>query len=368
VRLIFTQQVTTYTTILRILNTTLGIQDSRPRLTLSNGSRCKSKSGDNQIRASTVIEFVCDTSVFGSGTPRLTAQLPPGDDEDACAFVIEWRTHVSTFLVYISSVSHGSTPRSPAQPMNPAVHGVSLASSLSCTSALLPFLFRTLKLTKHSTISIIILYMVFGTLYNRYVLRLRGFDQIPQFSLASMKYHAHEALDWLKDIASGMREGGRSMGSNSGFFPHSDLSSAAGFGGGGEFPRTDTTPVSHQSQQPTHGRTGSGGGGGFMRPQTRTSSNGKRGEINPVSHQAQSQMERGESSSPPSLPPLPVKEKPRPKPFELETTGSTREEREFMLGDDEAEEGDDVGVALRRPMPPTQQVGPVVASSSAAGD
>jgi hypothetical protein len=68
---------------------------------MSNGSWCKSKAGDNQIRASTVVEFVCDTSVFGSGTPRLVAQLPPGDDEDACAFVIEWRTHVSISPVII---------------------------------------------------------------------------------------------------------------------------------------------------------------------------------------------------------------------------------------------------------------------------
>jgi hypothetical protein len=41
--------------------------------------------------ALTVIEFVCDISVFGTGMPRLIAQLPPGDDEDACAFVLEWR-------------------------------------------------------------------------------------------------------------------------------------------------------------------------------------------------------------------------------------------------------------------------------------
>ena len=75
----------------RTLNTTLSVQDSRPHLTFRDGSRCKS---ENQMRASTVIEFVCDTSVFGSGMPRLVAQLPPGDDEDACAFVLEWRTHV----------------------------------------------------------------------------------------------------------------------------------------------------------------------------------------------------------------------------------------------------------------------------------
>lgn len=38
-------------------------------------------------------------------------------------------------------------------------------------------------------------YTALGTLYNRYVLQLRGFDQIPQFSVESMKYHAREATD-----------------------------------------------------------------------------------------------------------------------------------------------------------------------------
>jgi hypothetical protein len=41
-----------------------------------------------------MVEFVCDASVFGVGSPRLLAQLPPGEDEIGCAYVIEWRTHV----------------------------------------------------------------------------------------------------------------------------------------------------------------------------------------------------------------------------------------------------------------------------------
>ncbi len=32
-------------------------------------------------------------------------------------------------------------------------------------------------------------YTVLGVLYNRFVLQLRGFDQIPQFSVESMNYH-----------------------------------------------------------------------------------------------------------------------------------------------------------------------------------
>lgn len=80
-----------------------------------------------------MVEFVCDSSVFGSGMPRLVAQLPPGDDEDACAFFIEWKTHVSIFTIDILSVSRVSSSRLPAQPTSQAVRGVSSALSQSCT-------------------------------------------------------------------------------------------------------------------------------------------------------------------------------------------------------------------------------------------
>ena len=56
----------------------------------------RSQPGD--IRASSVVGFVCDTSVSGFGTPRLLAALPPGDDEAACAFIIEWKTPVCLFI------------------------------------------------------------------------------------------------------------------------------------------------------------------------------------------------------------------------------------------------------------------------------
>jgi cation-dependent mannose-6-phosphate receptor len=229
---------------------------------------------------------------------------------------------------------------------------------------------------KCSSLSLVIMYMVFGTLYNRYVLRLRGVDQIPQFSIASMKYHAHEALDWMKDIAVGMHEGGRSMGTNSGFFPRSGLNpeSELGLGGSRGFSRSEANPVSHQTQNQANNRegsTGTGSSGGFVRPQIQTGNrNSKRGEMNPISHQAQSRIEHGESLSPPP-PPMPlVKENPRPKPLELETSGSTKEEREFMLGDDEGEEGEDVGVALpsRVPAPVSQRLDPANADVSGVRD
>ena len=64
---------------------------------LSGGSYCKSRADQaipGETRGSALVEFTCDKTVFGPGQPRLIAQLPPGDDEVACAWVIEWRTYV----------------------------------------------------------------------------------------------------------------------------------------------------------------------------------------------------------------------------------------------------------------------------------
>ena len=74
---------------------------------MTQGSRCKAKVGDQttEIRASSMVEFICDTSVYDSGSPRLLAQLPPGDDEVACAYVIEWRTRVCITSLLISYTS-----------------------------------------------------------------------------------------------------------------------------------------------------------------------------------------------------------------------------------------------------------------------
>jgi hypothetical protein len=47
----------------------------------------------------------------------------------------------------------------------------------------------------------LMLYLVCGTLYNRFVLNLSGFDQIPQFSWTSLKYHASEAAGNLREYA-----------------------------------------------------------------------------------------------------------------------------------------------------------------------
>ncbi|KAF5338304.1 hypothetical protein D9758_015747 [Tetrapyrgos nigripes] len=44
------------------------------------------------------------------------------------------------------------------------------------------------------------LYLTLGTLYHRYVLKLRGFDQVPQFSIQAARYHIRDMwdVDWRK--------------------------------------------------------------------------------------------------------------------------------------------------------------------------
>jgi hypothetical protein len=56
------------------------------------------------------------------------------------------------------------------------------------------------------------LYLVCGTLYNRFILKLSGFDQIPQFSMISLKYHVSASLENLKDILEGFCQGSGGMG------------------------------------------------------------------------------------------------------------------------------------------------------------
>lgn len=76
--------------------------DYKPRLVFSDGSKCKASpdGADLDLKASTIIEFVCDTSVPGAGKPRLLGQLPPGDDEVGCSYFIEWKTNVSKSFLW----------------------------------------------------------------------------------------------------------------------------------------------------------------------------------------------------------------------------------------------------------------------------
>lgn len=76
-------------------NTTLTMHAGRPALVMENGSPCKAANGaDKGDNAVSILSFICDSSVYGTGTPLLTGQWPPHDDELACVFFMEWRTHV----------------------------------------------------------------------------------------------------------------------------------------------------------------------------------------------------------------------------------------------------------------------------------
>lgn len=154
-------------------NTTLTVQNGHPMLVMTNGSPCP---GAESTRGSTAIRFICDTSVFEAGKPEIVAQLPP-DDDSACAFFMEWRTHVAC-------PTHEKTGR---------------IGFLTVLAAILTTAFM--------------LYIIVGTFYKRYVLELRGFDQIPRLSIISFSgtmTWVRDRIDHIRDRSSG---GGRSGGS-----------------------------------------------------------------------------------------------------------------------------------------------------------
>lgn len=200
-----------------------------------------------------------------------------------------------------------------------------------------------------------------GTLYNRYVLQLRGVDQIPQFSIESMRYHGGEALDWIKDIIAGLDIGGHGSGGTPyGGLPSSRLPSGVS--------RTPN-PVSHHSQNSGPGpaddreenNVDKSGGGGFIRPQPNKNkaSPFQRLEINPVSHHSQAiaQSLSFATVSPPlsqsHTPDLP----PQGRQSAPDKQDSTKEEQDFMLGNDEdAEELVDVSTPVLHT--PTPRVSP----------
>ncbi|KAG6891625.1 hypothetical protein C0992_001310 [Termitomyces sp. T32_za158] len=194
-----------------------------------------------------------------------------------------------------------------------------------------------------------LLYFIAGTLYNRYVLHLQGFDQIPRFSIESMRYHASETADWFKDLVGlGTKKYNYRMpeeGLSTPFSGENVLSrSAQGTGG--------LNPISHHTQASRPENAGTGpslGGGAFVRPYIAhtTSPSGKKPDINPISHQvqavvtstvsapstdlpqsqpppqSQSQPQPQQARSPPlaapsaNPEPAPVKERHRPQPFDL---------------------------------------------------
>lgn len=214
-------------------------------------------------------------------------------------------------------------------------------------------------------------YTVLGTLYNRYVLQLRGIDQIPQFSIESMRYHGSEALDWIKDLNAGLNIGARSGGNSYDGLQSNGLPSRG--------VRTPN-PVSHHSQTSRPGppddleenEGNNNGGGGFIRPQQSKNRAApfQRLETNPVSHQsqviAQSLSFSAASSPPPSQPQHHTHDLPQGRRSATDRRDSTREERDVMLGDDEdAEELADISTPV--PHTPTPRVSPPSEISPSSG-
>ena len=164
-------------------------------------------------------------------------------------------------------------------------------------------------------------YTIFGTLYNRYVLQLRGLDQIPQFSFESMKYHAREAVDWFKDIMTIMYENSQRRRDDGGGLP---------FRRPGDSPNAPN-PFSHFTQ--------SNAGNEFVRPQANRTESIRRHDINPVSHQNQVQNEsqsiatssQQQASSVPTPQP---KDKHKPD-NDILRDSAPQEKQGFMLDDDD---------------------------------
>ena len=211
------------------------------------------------------------------------------------------------------------------------------------------FLGKTKSNIQSRFLSVLMAYTILGVLYNRYVLQLRGVEQIPQFSIESMRYHASEALDWFKDILEGYhasRQGGQN--------PYASVPPSAA-------PRSATNPVSHytQSTEPTTPRTGdiesdgSSFPSGFVRPQAgkNRASAFQRYETNPVSHQTQVNASLSFSSPLPSAsspaPAVPPKSPPASQSVPVV------EDQTFSLGDVDADAEELVDVQTSRPLQAT---------------
>ncbi|KAF8515797.1 mannose-6-phosphate receptor binding domain-containing protein [Hysterangium stoloniferum] len=155
------------------VNTTIVIKDSHPLLLLSGGTPCGGES--SALKASSAIRFICDNDVFGTGQPKFIAQFPP-DDESACGFVFEWRTHV-------------------ACPTAKAGSGV-------------------IEIVAAVALVLLLTYIVAGVVYRRLVLGYRGLDQFPRFSLipiSSLPHYWSEFVDWISDLRDHFRGGVRDL-------------------------------------------------------------------------------------------------------------------------------------------------------------
>ncbi|KAL1722672.1 mannose-6-phosphate receptor binding domain-containing protein [Schizophyllum commune] len=305
-------------------NSTLDISPTtgEPRLSYLNGSPCPL---DGSVRASTIIDFVCSTSDFGAGKPRLTATLPTGASEgERCVFFVEWATH------------HACPARQPA----------SLSLAALITGLLVALLLTTA------------LYLVCGTAYNRWVLGLNGFDQIPSFSWDAFAYHANAVYAHLR---------------SEGFGPvwrHVKTSAARKFSKDNlldmfERFREATTNLYEGGQS---GRLALGHGHGNMgrygyEPASDRLEEGPPGSVNPVSHQAFVRPEMGSPSprASPSSHHARLSPRARTSPAPRNRTGDgarlapggvPSEQTPFMLGQEDDEEEDIARTPVKVPSTP----------------
>ncbi|KAG0691954.1 mannose-6-phosphate receptor binding domain-containing protein [Suillus ampliporus] len=139
-----------------LVNTTLEMRDMGLMLHLSDGSPCP---GEDNLYGSSSIRFLCDTSVYGAGKPMVISQFPE-DDNLACQYTVEWRTHFAC-----------------------------PTGERGIFSGIIVFLVITIMI-------LLMLFIVFSTLYNRFVLRKRGFDQLARLSRA----HLLELMDFCMEL------------------------------------------------------------------------------------------------------------------------------------------------------------------------
>ncbi|TFK94941.1 mannose 6-phosphate receptor domain-containing protein [Polyporus arcularius HHB13444] len=194
------------------VNTTVVVHGGHPLIYMTDGSRCQN-AGD--MTASTVIRFICDGSA-GTGKPQLIATLPP-DEDNACSFFVEWRTEIAC----------------------PTSEGSVFGTIVSVLAIIITVLFA--------------LYMVGGTLYNRYVLEVRGMDQIPRFSFFSLSDTVaffRECVERVKDRSSDAW-GSRSLG-------------APDWGRGGSWNRSGRQGYGGLHGSPEEAQTMLGGPPGFL--------------------------------------------------------------------------------------------------------
>lgn len=151
-----------------LVNTTLEMTDPGLTLRLSNGSPCP---GEDNLYGSSSIIFLCDTSVYGSGKPVVMSQFPD-DDNQACHYTVEWRTHFAC-----------------------------PTGERGLISGFIVFLVITMMI-------LLMLLIVSSTLYNRFVLGKRGFHQLAWLS----KVHLLELMDFCTELFRSAVDNARSSG------------------------------------------------------------------------------------------------------------------------------------------------------------